>query len=164
MEQKRTIQTIFSDYKTEANIKQAEIKEMNLIKKQNILQLDLVSNEYIEIKELWFFEKFLKDRFQFANIDMKIKYEENTEIKSVEKEWTNLICYMVHKYPLMKPMILLKSTIQIEKNNINVNMKIKGADFLRARKLDRELERVIKNIFGYDYKINFIESRCYLVY
>ena len=28
---------------------------------------------------------------------------------------------MVHKYPLMKPMILLKSTIQIEKNNINVN-------------------------------------------
>ena len=157
MEQKRTIQTIFSDYKTEANIKQAEIKEMNLIKKQNILQLDLVSNEYIEIKELWFFEKFLKDRFQFANIDMKIKYEENTEIKSVEKEWTNLICYMVHKYPLMKPMILLKSTIQIEKSNINVNMKIKGADFLRARKLDRELERVIKNIFGYDYKINFIE-------
>ena len=144
MEQKRTIQTIFSDYKTEANIKKAEIKEMNLIKKQNILELSLENNEYIEIKELWFFEKFLKDRFGFSNVDMKLQYQENTEIKSVEKEWTNLICYMVHKYPLMKPMILLKSTIEIEKNNINVNMKIKGSDFLRARKLDKELERVIK--------------------
>ena len=36
-------------------------------------------------------------------------------------------------------------------------MKIQGADFLRARKLDKELEKVIKNIFGIDYKIEFIE-------
>ena len=37
-------------------------------------------------------------------------------------------------------------------------MKIKGADFLRGRKLDRELERVIKNLFGYNYKVEFVEN------
>ena len=153
----KTIAEVFSDYKTNTNIKDAEILVMNLNKKQNTLEIELKSREYIEIKELWFFEKFLKDRFQFSNVDMKINYEETAEIKEIKKEWTNLICYMVHKYPLMKPMILLKSTIEIEKNNINVNMKIKGADFLRARKLDQELERVIKNLFGFNYKIHFIE-------
>ena len=127
----KTIAEVFSDYKTNTNIKDAEILVMNLNKKQNTLEIELKSREYIEIKELWFFEKFLKDRFQFSNVDMKINYEETAEIKEIKKEWTNLICYMVHKYPLMKPMILLKSTIEIEKNNINVNMKIKGADFLR---------------------------------
>ena len=126
----KTIGQVFSDYEAKTNIKQAQIQQMNLIKKQNILEKKLKSSEYIEIKELWFLEKFLKERFQFANIDMKIQYEQGTDIKSIEKEWTNLICYMVHKYPLMKPMILLKSTIEIEKNIINVGVKIKGADFL----------------------------------
>ena len=37
-------------------------------------------------------------------------------------------------------------------------MKIKGAEFLIARKLDRELERVISNLFGYSYKVEFVEN------
>lgn len=37
-------------------------------------------------------------------------------------------------------------------------MKIQGADFLKARKLDRELESVIENIFGKKYIVN-IEER-----
>ena len=116
------------------------------------------SESYLEIKELWYFEKFLKERFQFSNVDIKIKYLENVTIKPIEKEWENLICYMVHKYPLMRPMILLKSSIEVTNNKIVVSMKMKGADFLIGRKLDRELERVIKNLFGYNYKVEFIEN------
>ena len=99
----------------------------------------------------------MRERFKFENVDIKIVYSEEVKISSIEKEWKNLIAYMVHKYPLMRPMILLKSTIEIEQNVITVNMKIKGADFLRGRNLDRELERVIKNIFNQSYKIKFVE-------
>ena len=158
MENAKLIGEVFSDYKTDSNIKDAIINSINLIKKANVLELNISSNEYIEIKELWYLEKFLKERFQFSNVDMKISYFENVTIKPIEKEWENLICYMVHKYPLMRPMILLKSTIEVQKNKIIVNMKIKGADFLRARKLDRELERVMNNLFNFKYKIEFIEN------
>ena len=158
MQTKKTIGEVFSDYKTENIIKEAKILELNLIKKANVLEIDLESENYLEINELWYFVKFLKERFQFSNIDIKIKYLENVTIKPIEKEWENLICYMVHKYPLMRPMILLKSTIEVTNNKITVSMKIKGADFLRGRKLDRELERVINNLFGYNYKIEFIEN------
>ena len=158
MQTKKLIGEVFSDYETQNIIKQAKILELNLIKKANVLEIDLESENYLEIKELWYFEKFLKERFQFSNIDIKIKYPENVTIKPIEKEWENLICYMVHKYPLMRPMILLKSTIEVTNNKIIVNMKIKGADFLRGRKLDRELERVMNNLFGYNYKIEFVEN------
>ena len=158
MENYKKIKEVFSDYKTENIIKEAEIEALNLIKKENVLEIKLVSGSYIEIKELWYFEKFLKERFKFSNVNIKISYLENVTIKPIEKEWENLICYMIHKYPLMKPMILLKSTINVEESKIKVIMKIKGADFLRARKLDRELERVIKNLFKYTYKIEFIEN------
>ena len=158
MENAKLIGEVFSDYKTDSNIKDAIINSINLIKKANVLELNISSNEYIEIKELWYLEKFLKERFQFSNVDMKISYFENVTIKPIEKEWENLICYMVHKYPLMRPMILLKSTIDVQKTKIIVNMKIKGADFLRARKLDRELERVMNNLFNFKYKIEFLEN------
>ena len=158
MQTTKPIKEVFSDYNTENIIKEAKILELNLIKKANVLEIDLESENYLEIKELCYFEKFLKERFQFSNIDIKIKYSENVTIKPIEKEWENLICYMVHKYPLMRPMILLKSTIEVTGNKIIVSMKIKGAEFLIARKLDRELERVISNLFGYSYKVEFVEN------
>ena len=158
MQKVKQIGEVFSDYQTNSTLKEAKIISLNLIKKENVLEVNLDSGKYIEIKEMWFFEKFLRERFQFSNIDIKLKYEDEVTVKPIENEWENLICYMVHKYPLMRPMILLKSTIEVNGNKIIVNMKIRGADFLRGRKLDRELERVIKNIFGLNYKIEFIET------
>ena len=69
----KNIGEVFSDYKTESNIKLAQIEGMNLLKKVNVLEINIISTEYIEIKELWFFEQFLRERFMFSNIDIKIK-------------------------------------------------------------------------------------------
>ena len=147
----RKINDVFSDYKTNSNIADAEIEKMNLKKKENALEIEMSSKEYIEIKEIWYFEKFLRQRFQFGQVHMIIKYPEGIYIKSIKDEWENLICYMAHKYPLMRPLLLLKSQVEVENQNINVYMKIKGAEFLKARKLDRELENVILNLFGKKY-------------
>ena len=154
----RKIEDVFSDYKTNSNIADAEIIKMNLLKKINTLEIDMISKEYIEIKEIWYFEKFLRERFQFGQVHMVIKYEDGVKLKSIEVEWENLICYMAHKYPLMRPLLLLKSNVEVTDKNINVYMKIKGADFLKARKLDRELENVIQNLFGKKYIVNIEEK------
>ena len=156
----KKIGEIFSDYNTNSNIKYAEVKTLNVIKKKNILQVLLYFDEYIEIKELWYFEKFLKERFNFNDVDIKIDYFANVEKKSIKNEWKNLIAYMSHKYPLARPMLLLKSDIEIDedKNNIKIKMHIKGADFLKAKKVDKELQKMIKNIFGKKYSIDIVEE------
>ena len=154
----RKIGDLFSDYKTNSNIEDAEIARMNLLKKINTLEIEMQAKEYIEIKEIWYFEKFLRQRFQFEQVHIKIKYVEGVRKKPIADEWENIVCLMAHKYPLMKPLLLLKSQIEVTENQINVYMKIQGADFLKARKLDRELESVIENIFGKKYIVN-IEER-----
>ena len=122
---KKYIKEIFSDYETRANIKNAVIKAMNLSKKKNLLDIIIESEEWIEIKEIWYFEKFLKERFFFNDINLIIKYTENVKLKNIKDEWRNIICYMAHKYPITKPMLLMKSDIEINENIINVNMHIK---------------------------------------
>ena len=149
---------IFSDYKTSSNIKYAEITALNVVKKDNTLQVELYFDEYIEVKEIWFFEKFLKERFKFEHIDIKINYHEGVECKGIVEEWKNIIAYMAHKYPLTKPMLLLKSDIEVKEQQILVKMHIKGADFLKAKKTDIELAKVIKNLFGKNYKIELTEE------
>ena len=157
-EKPKKVGEIFSDYKTNANIKYAEVRALNIIKKANTLQVILYLDEYIEIKEIWYFENFLKERFKFEHIDIEIKYHEKVEKKSITDEWKNIIAYMSHKYPLTKPMLLLKSEVTEKENTIYIQMYIKGADFLRAKKTDKELQKTIKNLFGKEYVIDITEK------
>ena len=65
---------------------------------------------------------------------------------------------MTHKYPLARPMLLLKSKIEVEEKQINVKLHIKGAEFLKLKKSDKTLQKTIKNLLGKEYHINIIEE------
>ena len=157
-EKGKKVEEVFSDYKTNSNIKYAYISSIKVNKKTNELVIVLEIDEYIEIKEIWYFEKFLMERFNFSKIDLQIKYEENVDIKSVKDEWKNIICYMAHKYPLAKPMLLMNADVEIKENIIQVKMHIKGADFLRAKKSDKVLKDVILKLMGKEYQIEINEE------
>ena len=139
---------IFSDYQTESVIKEAEVNSLNVSKKDNTLGIILHSPEYLEIKDIWYLEKFLKDRFKFSNIDMKVQYNEETKIKPIKDEWENIICYVSHRYPLAKNMLFKKSDVEVKEDKININMHIPGADFLKAKKADIEVQNTVENLFG----------------
>ena len=134
------------------------ISKIGINKKTNKLTIILNTDKFVQIKDMWDFEKYLMERFQIKDIEMIFNYEDGTKIPEVKDEWKNIICYMAHKHPLMKPILLMKSTIEIENNNINVKMHIKGADFLRTRKTDKQVEITIKNLIGKEYKINLEEQ------
>ena len=153
----KRVKEVFADYEAESNILNAKIKQLNLIKKQNKLEMTLESDEYIEIKDLWFIEKFIKNRFQLSEVTIVLNYSQGIEIKSVEEEWKNITCYMARKYPITKSM-LVKSTVEMDENILKIILPVKGADFLKAKSFDKELRKLIKNIYGKDYKIELIEK------
>ena len=157
-EKTKKVGEIFSDYKSKSNIQYVNIIELNVIKKTNTLEVKLAFDEYIEIKEIWYFEKFLKERFQFEKVNIKIQYHESVKPKPIQEEWKNIIAYMAHKHPLTRPMLLLKSDIEIKENTILVKMHIRGADFLRARKTDKELENMLQNLYGISYHVELKEE------
>ena len=158
-EKGKKVGEVFKDYKTNSNIKYSHVEALNVNKRTNTLGIKIKSDEYIEVKEIWYLEKFLMERFRFQSIDTVINYTEDVEVKSIKDEWKNLICYMAHKYPLAKPMLLMNADVDVEEDNkINVKMHIKGASFLRAKKSDKVLEELLKKIMGKEYKINIIED------
>ena len=157
-EKSKKVGEVFSDYKTNSNIKYAYIQALNVNKKTNTLGIILGIDEYVEIKELWFLEKFLKERFGFSNIDMTMKYTDQVQTKGIKEEWKNIICYMAHKFPLAKPMLLMNAEVESTQKEITVNMHIKGAEFLKAKKTDQELANVIQKLFGKKYKITLTEN------
>ena len=158
MENLKKIKEIFSDYKNNSQMQECYISKIGINKKTNKLTIILNTDKFVQIKDMWDFEKYLMERFQIKDIEMIFNYEDGTKIPEVKDEWKNIICYMAHKHPLMKPILLMKSTIEIENNNINVKMHIKGADFLRTRKTDKQVEITIKNLLGKEYKINLEEQ------
>ena len=135
-EKSKKVGEVFSDYKTNSNIKYAYIQALNVNKKTNTLGIILGIDEYVEIKEIWFLEKFLKERFGFSNIDMTMKYTDQVQTKGIKEEWKNIICYMAHKFPLAKPMLLMNAEVESTQKEITVNMHIKGAEFLKAKKTE----------------------------
>lgn len=157
-EKSKKVGKVFSDYKTNSNIKYAYIQALNVNKKTNTLGIILGIDEYVEIKEIWFLEKFLKERFGFSNIDMTMKYTDQVQTKGIKEEWKNIICYMAHKFPLAKPMLLMNAEVESTQKEITVNMHIKGAEFLKAKKTDQELANVIQKLFGKKYKITLTEN------
>ncbi len=158
MENLKKIKEIFSDYKNNSQMQECYISKIGINKKTNKLTIILNTDKFVQMKDMWDFEKYLMERFQIKDIEMIFNYEDGTKIPEVKDEWKNIICYMAHKHPLMKPILLMKSTIEIENNNINVKMHIKGADFLRTRKTDKQVEITIKNLIGKEYKINLEEQ------
>ena len=154
----KKIEEIFNDYKTNSNIKYAQVESFNILKKTNTLQVILSFDEYIEIKDIWNLENFLKERFQFEHLDIQIHYHEKVEKKSIQEEWKNIISYMSHTYPLATPMLLLKSNVEVENKSLKIELHIKGAEFLKAKKVDKELQKAIKNLFDEEYKIEITEK------
>lgn len=158
MKNLKKIKEIFSDYKNNSQMQECYISKIGINKKTNKLTIILNTDKFVQIKDMWDFEKYLMERFQIKDIEMIFNYEDGTKIPEVKDEWKNIICYMAHKHPLMKPILLMKSTIEVENSNINVKMHIKGADFLRTRKTDKQVEITIKNLIGKEYKINLEEQ------
>jgi len=158
LENLKKIKEIFSDYKNNSQMQECYISKIGINKKTNKLTIILNTDKFVQIKDMWDFEKYLMERFQIKDIEMIFNYEDGTKIPEVKDEWKNIICYMAHKHPLMKPILLMKSTIEVENSNINVKMHIKGADFLRTRKTDKQVEITIKNLIGKEYKINLEEQ------
>lgn len=154
----KTIGEIFPDYKEESNIVLAKATNLSLKKSTKTLQITIESNQYIEIKDIWFFEKFLRERFNLEQVEFIIQYDEGSKVKNVQDEWENIVCYMTHKHPLLKPLLLFKNKPDFIENNINITLKMKGKSFIKAQKLDTKLEHLIKNLYNIKYKINIEEE------
>ena len=150
------VKEIFKDYKEENNITASEILSINLYKKTNKLELKLKAKERFLLEELEKFENYLRERFSIEHIAIKVEYEIASEL-DITEEWENIVNYMAKSYPISKA-FLAGSILQENENIIEVYLRVKGADILKARGIDKVLINLLSNIYGQNRQVVFFDK------
>lgn len=154
---KKKIRDVFKDFTTESfALYNSLITSINIFKKSGKLETSIEAEKQIKIKDLEKFEIYLENRFQLKNVLIKIKYLEKFET-NIDKEWEDIISYISRKHPLTKA-LLRGSKIEVEGSNVNVNLAFKGKALLDGKNFNIVLSELIKNIYGENYKIQFVEN------
>ena len=149
----KNIKEVFGDFDASPEFLDTKLTNINLYKKQDRLQVDLLSNNPVKIEELGKFENYLQNRLSVGKTLTNITYE-NVEIKqNIEENWKNIVYYITSKEPLSRAM-LNSSSVSINEKNVDVNLKIKGADFLRSKNFDKGLEHLLQNVYNDKYNVS----------
>ena len=172
---KKTLKEIFKDYNSNSFVlNNATIQSINLYKKTNTLELILLSDKIIPVKDIAGFEKYLETRFAITTVEIKVEVQEEQEMseeqnscesaggagyieKMISDQWLDIIAYMAQKHPMTRA-FLQGSTIAIDGKSVNVFLSLKGKEFLTAKKFDAILQKVLRDIFGKTYQVTYIEN------
>ena len=149
------INEVFKDFDTNNNISVAQIDNINLYKKMDKLQVDIISEKPITISEIGDFENYLQNRFSISKAFTNIKYVDVKINQDISENWNNIVSYITKKEPFSKA-LLTNSKADVENKNVNVNLKMKGAEFLLNKKFDKGLEHLLQNVYNDNFivKIN----------
>ena len=146
------IKDVFKDFACSSNLQDAIVENVNLYKKQNRLQIDLISEKPITITEIGSFENYLQGRLKVGKTLTNIKYN-NVQIEpDIESDWGSIVSYITSKEPLSRAM-LTNSAVKIDNQKVDVNLKIKGAEFLCSKNFDKGLEHILQNIYNNKYSV-----------
>ena len=155
------VKDVFKDFKQQNNIIDTTIENINLFKKSKKIQIDLYSQKTIKIQDIYAFEEYLKERFQIQKVVLNIKPGEKGDSplfpSELKNDWKDIINYISKKFPLTKA-ILNTSQIEVAENRVVVILKTKSADFLHSYEIDKEIETIIKNLYGVKCKVEYKED------
>ncbi len=147
---------IFKDYTEQNIILEAQIDNVNLFKKSNILEINLTSENKISIRDLFSFEIYLKKRFNLSGIKLNINYTTIIDF-NLENEWEDIVKYVVYKYPSTKA-ILENTTISVQDRKVTIYLKVKGKEILESRGINKVIERIIEVLYAKKCVVEFDET------
>lgn len=153
----KIVKDVFQDYHNENNIREGVIEKINLYKKSNVLELDIVSKKQLKIKEIVDFEDYLIKRFLIKTIKLKITYIELNLEMTIQEDWEEVKRYIAKRFPITKA-ILKESEISVQDNIVNIKLKSKSADFLSSYEIDKVLSALFMNLYGKNYRIQYKEN------
>jgi DNA polymerase-3 subunit alpha (Gram-positive type) len=153
----KRINEAFSDYESGGNINTAVIESVTLRKRTKVLEMEISSDNYIEIGEIQSFNNFIKEKFGLNDSKITVKYTEEVNIRPIEEELKNIVLSMAKKYPALNAAVN-NSEYEVVGNTINFNFKIPVSGFLKTMEYDKKINEVIKYMYGKHYNINFVDK------
>ena len=149
----KEVKDVFKDYNSNIN---GAIEKINLYKKSNKLEIDIIADTKISVTDYAEFIEYLKSRFQIEKIDLKVRYSKDIE-QNIDNEWQDIKEYLAKSMPIVSSM-LNNSKIITSKNNATVIINSNNSGFLVSYKLDKAIEELLLNLYGKEYRVTFEEE------
>lgn len=111
------------------------------------------TNKNFGSNSIW---KIYRKRFGFKETIIKIEYIKLPPFTIIE-EWKNIIEYIAYKYPLTKA-LLKGSIVNVDGNNVNINLALKGKDILETRRFDQIIAETMMNLYNQKCNVKFVEK------
>lgn len=154
--QEKMLKEIFKDFEINSDIINTKIKSINLYKKTNKLEVNILSDKPIKVKDVGAFEKYLIKRFMLKDALIHISYIEGIK-NDFLSEWDDILDYLSYKHPLTKA-LLRNCILDLDGNNLNVRLKLSGSDILYGGNMDKILSDLIFDVFNQKLKIKYIDN------
>ena len=104
----RIFSEVFADCSV-AGLSNVIIENIKIYKKENKIEVYLVSDVDLEILDIYGFEDFLKWKFSFYTIKTYVTYVEiKKDILKIPSIWENVLTYLEKKRPPTKMMLFRK--------------------------------------------------------
>ena len=158
---KKNIFSVFPDLKdnTERSkyIENISISSINVYRKSKRIELILSSNNLVPPSVIYSLKKNFERIFEVNTVLMKLNYTEEFELHDVlEKYWQDII--FVTSCEIMPAKLFLKNaSYSIENSKLVINLVTRGIDILINRKCDVVIEKIIKEYYGKDIRVDFVE-------
>lgn len=155
----KRISEIFNNYEVKGNLNTAIVEGVVLRKKENTLEMKIRADKYIEVSEIERLNKFIREKFALNDSEIIVEYTDGIHKIPIEEELKDIILPLADKYPALKA-ITNNCEFEVLDNTINFNFKIPAANLLSSRGYNKEISNTIKNLYGIEYKINFVDKVC----
>ena len=150
----KLVKDTFNDYIENNNLINAEIKNLNLHKDKNILEISIVSNAQITLKDMISFEEYAIKKFNLSSTLFNIEYKDVEIAEDLSSVWKDLLKYIGRKEPFVST-VLQNSKLNIDKNVVTVCVVNKLDYMLEAKKMNLVFARIFKNLFNKNYIVKF---------
>ena len=155
----KSINEIFDNYEAKGNINTAKVEGVVLRKKENTLEMKIRADKYIEVREIERLNKFIREKFALNDSEIIVEYADGIDKIPIEEELRDIILLLADKYLALKA-ITNNCEFEVFGNTINFNFKIPAANLLCSRGYNKEISNIIKNFYGVEYTINFVDKVC----
>ena len=147
----------YENHKEDNGLLNCVIESINLYKKTQKLQVKVISESPLNLIDIENFEDYLIERFKVAKASIDVTYKNVEIVPDLIKDWPIILKYIAKKEPISKAM-LTNSTIEIKEDNVIVKLKMKGKDFLVAKKFDQGLAHIFSNLYNKEFQVVFLEE------
>jgi len=153
----KRINEIFRDYPSKGNINTAILEEVVIRKDTKALEMKINAYNYIGKREIDYFNKFIQKRFELNDSKVIVRYIDGETKKPLKEQLDNIILAMGEEHPVLKA-IIDNYAVEVVEHTIKFNLNIALSHFLHSMGYDRKISKVIKSLYGKEYKIEFIDK------